>query len=123
MFGLRGAGCEALEPFEEGPRAGGSARMLERVGGEAELGVPGEQSEVVRGEGQTRAEGLLRLVVVVVLVLPDVPDGQPAVEVGGRGVVPPPLLGGPAHRRVSARGVKVRAKAQVLVRRRHASRP
>ncbi|MEU0181947.1 hypothetical protein ABZ312_12255 [Streptomyces sp. NPDC006207] len=122
-LGLRGVGCEALEPFQQGPSAGGPPGVLERVGGEAEPGVPGEQSEVVRGEFQSRPEGLLRLVVVVVLVLADVPEGQPAVEVGGRGVLPQPFPGGPAHRRVAARGVEVGAKAQVLVRRRHVSRP
>ncbi|MGW8763107.1 hypothetical protein ACWGN5_11480 [Streptomyces sp. NPDC055815] len=93
--------------------------MVELVGAQAQLGVPGEEPEMVAVQGETRAEGLLRRVVVVVLVLDGVAERQPAVQVRMRAECVDALLRGPADGRRAAGEEKLLAAVAVGVERGH----
>ncbi|MFJ3781178.1 hypothetical protein [Streptomyces sp. NPDC090093] len=115
--GLGGFGGQLLQAPGEGDGAVGTARVVERVGAQAQLGVPGEEPEVVAVEREPGPEGLLGQVVVVVLVLGGVAQGEPAVEVGLRAERVEALLRGPAHGRVAAREEELFAAGLVGVER------
>ncbi|MEV8091631.1 hypothetical protein [Streptomyces nigra] len=103
--------------------AGGTARVVEGVGAQAQFGVPGQESEVVAVERESGPERLLRAVVVVVLVLGGVPQRQPALQVGVRAVLVQALLRGAPHGSVAARPEQLLAALLVRVDRRHAGFP
>ncbi|XIG76608.1 hypothetical protein C1N81_27195 [Streptomyces sp. SGAir0957] len=77
---LRRSGCQLRQPVRRPLTARPAPRLFHDVPGEPELGVPGEQVQVVREGVETGLVGALRLDVVVVLVLGRVGPAQDRVE-------------------------------------------
>ncbi|MFI0240928.1 hypothetical protein [Streptomyces sp. NPDC016845] len=92
---LRGAGGQLSQPVRRPLPARPAPRLLHDVPGEPELGVPGEQVEIVREGVETGPVGALRLGVVVVLLLGRVSPPEDRVEPRVRPVLveSPPCLG------------------------------
>lgn len=121
--GLGGLWCELLKSLgqRDGPR--GPARVFEGVGTEAQFGVTGQKPQVVAVENESRPEGFLRVVVVLVVVLGGVPEGQPAIQIGARAELVQTRLGGPPHGCVSSSYEQLLAALLVLIDRRHPGSP